>query len=299
MVKTLPILFLSFVCYSFLGWCCESVYCSVLQKKLINRGFLSGPVCPVYGFGAMSVVLLLSPFRESVLLVFVLGMLVASGVEYATACLLERIFHAKWWDYSHYRFNIHGRVCLLNSLMFGALSVVAVCWLHPPLQSMLERIPLGLQWLLTLLLGMYFAVDTYLTSREILRLNGKLAELEAIASEAQLRIQTYRHALKERMADQAEEVEERLQRLENRLSGLLPDRDEAGDWLDELLPDKEELTEAFHSAMERLESRLDALEQRRSAIDRRLLRAFPDLRSKEHPKAMQKLRELKQKKSKE
>ena len=88
-------------------------------------------------------------------------------------------------------------------------------------------------------------------------------------------------------------------RLENRLSGLLPDRDEAGDWLDELLPDKEELTEAFHSAMERLESRLDALEQRRSAIDRRLLRAFPDLRSKEHPKAMQKLRELKQKKSKE
>ena len=116
--------FLSFVAYSFLGWCCETTYCSIGAGHFINRGFLSGPVCPVYGFGAMAVILLLEPVKNSAALVFLLGMAVASVLEYITGWLLETLFHTKWWDYSTYRFNIHGRVCLRNSLMLDRKSVV-------------------------------------------------------------------------------------------------------------------------------------------------------------------------------
>ena len=308
MAENFPVVFLSFVAYSFLGWCCETAYCSILQKKFVNRGFLAGPVCPVYGFGAMAVILLLSRFHSSVLLVFLLGALVASGVEYLCGWLLETIFHAKWWDYSSYRFNLHGRVCLLNSTMFGILSVVAVCGLHPQLLKLLEKVPLILQWLLTIVAGGYFVTDTIVTSKEILALNGKLVELDAIADEAQLRIRAYRHQLKaklEEMEDKLEErggeLEERLQHLEERLSGLLPelpDLEDAEEWLDDKLPDREELEEAFRMAMEKLEARLDALEQRKGSVESRLLRAFPNLRSHQHPKAFEKLRELRDKKKK-
>ena len=94
-------LFLAFLVYSFLGWVCETVYCSIGQRKFVNRGFLNGPLCPVYGFGAVAVLLFLRPLRENLLLLFFGGMILTSVIEYITGFALEKLFAAKWWDYSN------------------------------------------------------------------------------------------------------------------------------------------------------------------------------------------------------
>lgn len=300
-METVPILFLSFVSYSFFGWCCECAYCSTLQKKWVNRGFLNGPLCPVYGFGAMAVVALLSGIREQAWLVFLCGLLVASAIEYVCGWLLETLFHARWWDYSSYRFQLHGRVCLRNSLMFGALSVVAVCWIDPILTALLLRIPQKIQCFLSgALLSLMFA-DMVLTTKEVLALDGKLSELEAIAEEAELRLRLYRSRWKEQMAeyraDWSDDLEERIRHLELRLAGLIPEQEEGRgrERLSELLPEREELGQAFRLALERVEARLDVWEARKSAGERRLLEAFPNFRSHRHPEAVAKLKEWRKK----
>ena len=129
----IPILqnILLFFIYSFLGWVCETVYCSIGGRRFVNRGFLNGPLCPVYGFGALIVVWAMQPFYKSVLLTFVAGVVLTSILEYITGWLLETLFHLKLWDYSERFLNINGRVCLKNSLMFGILAVVTVFYIHP------------------------------------------------------------------------------------------------------------------------------------------------------------------------
>ncbi|HPL91825.1 MAG TPA: putative ABC transporter permease, partial [Treponemataceae bacterium] len=124
-------LFLFFMAYSVIGWITEVVYCSVQERRLVNRGFLHGPLCPVYGFGALLVVFLLEPFSGSVLVLFLVGMALTTALEYITAWLLETAFSTRWWDYSDLPFNFRGRVCLLNSVLFGLMSLIGVRVLHP------------------------------------------------------------------------------------------------------------------------------------------------------------------------
>ncbi|MFQ7539298.1 MAG: putative ABC transporter permease [Clostridium sp.] len=105
-------LILYFFLYSFFGWLCECIYCSIPAHTFINRGFLAGPYCPIYGCGALAVLHILDPFGYSIPLMFVMGIVVTSALEYVTSWGMEVLFHTKWWDYSSYPFNIHGRVCL-------------------------------------------------------------------------------------------------------------------------------------------------------------------------------------------
>lgn len=103
---------LYFFIYAFLGWVSECIYCSIGHKKIINRGFLNGPVCPIYGFGALIVIFFLKRYENNVLELFLYGIIVTSILEYITGYLLEMIFNTTWWDYSRKKFNIKGRVCL-------------------------------------------------------------------------------------------------------------------------------------------------------------------------------------------
>ena len=145
-MQTFCLWFLYFTAYSILGWACETFYCSVGSRKFVNRGFLNGPVCPVYGFGAVLVILLLRSTEKNLVALFLSGMMVTTVLEYLTSVLLEKLFHMKWWDYSRYKFQINGRVCLLNSLMFGGLSVILMRVLHPWISGMIGKIPE--KWLL-------------------------------------------------------------------------------------------------------------------------------------------------------
>lgn len=177
-----------FTIYSFLGWLCESIFCSILFKKWTNRGFLSGPFCPVYGIGGLLITSLLRPFTGfpfyiEIPLVFVAGTLLTTILEYFTGWLLETLFHTTWWDYSKNRFNYKGRICLLNSILFGILCLATMLVLHPLLLRLLGMIPPFLRpWLLLAVLA-YFLTDSLLTLRTILTLNGKLQQMQELLDE--------------------------------------------------------------------------------------------------------------------
>ena len=113
-----------FIIYSFLGWLLESVFKTILEKKIVNSGFLHGPFCPIYGIGAIIMYLGLNNFSKYPILVFILGFLILSIWEYIVGWGLEKLFNTKYWDYSKNKFNIKGRVCLMNSLFWGVLGMI-------------------------------------------------------------------------------------------------------------------------------------------------------------------------------
>lgn len=131
---------LYFFIYSFLGWVCECIYCGIGARRFINRGFLEGPYCPIYGWGALIVLYALEPFKNNLVLLFFAGMILTSLLEYATSVVMEKMFHSTWWDYSNRRFNLNGRICLRNSVMFGVMGVVVVRIIHPVIDSFLIKI---------------------------------------------------------------------------------------------------------------------------------------------------------------
>ena len=199
---------LYFIIYSFLGWCCETVYCSILQKKFVNRGFLYGPLCPMYGCGALLVLYLLRDVRASILPLFLSGMVVTTILEYLTSVLLEKLFHMKWWDYSAMPFNINGRVCLLNSCEFGALSVFVVMVLHPAVTRLVGRIPGPVQLLLAGLLSAAILTDTIYTVHGILILKGKLDDIYLQIDEIRLKTEEGAQRLRLAVAEKQDEVRE-------------------------------------------------------------------------------------------
>lgn len=136
----LKTIFLLFIFYSFLGWLME-VICKVFQyKRFINRGFLMGPICPIYGHGAIIMLLLLKDFSSNPFILFIMSMLVCTTLEYLTSYFMEKLFSARWWDYSNKKFNINGRVCLRNTLCFGILAIVLVYFLNPLVLTYIEKI---------------------------------------------------------------------------------------------------------------------------------------------------------------
>lgn len=129
-----------FIIYSFLGWVVESTYKSVIEKKLINSGFLFGPFCPIYGFGAIIMYLFLDDVSNKPIITFCLGFVVLSVWEYVAGLFLEKVFNTKYWDYSNNKFNLQGRVCLLNSVFWGILGMVFIDVLNPIVTSLIEAI---------------------------------------------------------------------------------------------------------------------------------------------------------------
>lgn len=130
-----------FIIYSFLGWVLESVFKTILARKPINSGFLYGPFCPIYGFGALIMLIFLKRFSNNIILLFIIGFFVLSVWEYIVGFLLEKTFKTKYWDYSKNKFNIKGRVCLLNSCYWGILAVIFTKLIHPPIQNAISVIP--------------------------------------------------------------------------------------------------------------------------------------------------------------
>lgn len=167
-------LFLYFATYSFLGWVCESIYCSILDKKIVNRGFLNGPVCPVYGVGALAVIFLLNKYKGNVLTLFVMGVIVTSIIEYLTSVILEVAFQTRWWDYSNHKFNIHGRVCLLNSILFGIMSVVLVEIIHTEVVKIVTHIPKVINIIVACIIIVVMIADLVTTLMAMINLNSKL-----------------------------------------------------------------------------------------------------------------------------
>lgn len=263
--------FLYFTAYSILGWACETFYCSVGNRKFVNRGFLNGPVCPVYGFGAVLVILLLQSTEKNLVALFLSGMMVTTVLEYLTSVLLEKLFHMKWWDYSRYKFQINGRVCLLNSLMFGGLSVILMRVLHPWISGLIARIPTSLLPWISLGILAIFAVDTVVTVRSILILKGKMQEIQKLLEEIKTRTEAAAAQLR---AEMREKTQESKASLEARLDQYR-------------LPEGVSLREF----VEERRKKAAAAAKSGGMLHRRLLKAFPNLSSARQNDALDRLRE--------
>ena len=168
MFNTIQIYFLLFLIYSFLGWCME-VCCSLIErKKFINRGFLLGPYCPIYGCGAILITFLLKDFTNMPLFLFLLTIVLCGTLEYLTSFLMEKIFHLRWWDYSKKKFNLHGRVCLETVIPFGILGSIIIYISNPFLLDKLRLIPNSILTIAFYSLLGIFVIDNIISLATIL-----------------------------------------------------------------------------------------------------------------------------------
>ena len=167
MLHTIEIYFLLFLTYAFLGWCME-VTCKLIQfKRFINRGFLVGPYCPIYGWGALAITLLLQRYTNDIIVLFVMAVIVCSFIEYFTSYFMEKKYHARWWDYSNKKFNINGRICLDTMIPFGILGVFIMYVSNPFFIDIYNNIPdIWLHIIAGILFTLYI-IDNIVSSRII------------------------------------------------------------------------------------------------------------------------------------
>ncbi len=171
-------LFLLFLIYSCIGYICEVIYCSCLVRRFVDRGFLRGPICPIYGFGALLVLSLLQPWSTTWVPLYIAAVIITSVLEYVTSWLMEVLFHTKWWDYSHNKFNINGRVCLLNSLLFGVMSLIAVHFVHPVFDRALRKLSDSAANIAASALLCVFIVDLLDSVKSLVSFSAYLARLK-------------------------------------------------------------------------------------------------------------------------
>ncbi|MCO8702168.1 hypothetical protein KLO34_10470 [Clostridioides difficile] len=275
-MSTFYIQFLYFVIYSFIGWCCETTYCSVLQKQFVNRVFLNGPFCPIYGFGALAIVATLTPFVHNIPLLFLFSIIITSIMEYCTSFILEKIFNMTWWDYSKHKFNIHGRVCLENSLMFGVLSLIVMLIVHPIVVDFINSISKNMLFIFAISIEIYFVLDLVITVHTILQLNGKLKQINLIIKELKDKKEYYKLITQETIENKLESlVENRLDTLEDRF---------------EILKEKENYRYA-KNRIDELKNKLNTLLSNHKLLHRRIIKAFPNISSNKHTDILNKIKE--------
>ncbi len=289
-MKLLYIQVLYFTIYSFLGWVCESTYCSIGQKKLVNRGFLNGPFCPIYGFGALLVISILSPFVNNIPVLFIASIIVTSTLEYITSYVLEKIFHMSWWDYSTYKYNINGRVCLQNSLMFGLLSLFVMLVIHPAIDNFVASINTKVAFALSVLFATYFIVDTIITAGTILHLNERLEKLhelhEDLLEKRKRHLEVVKGHLQASLANQIEELG---------LSKYSPAEMEellSNDFKGNFIKEEHKIMNELEFEIKSLNTRIEELKSKgHGVLRRRVIKAFPNMKSLKHKSLLEEIKE--------
>ena len=171
-----------FIIYAFIGWCTEVSYDALYTGKFVNRGFLNGPYCPIYGCGVVIVVAILTPLKENLLILFAGSFLLTSVLEYITGYILEKVFHNKWWDYSDKPFNIKGYVCLKFSIYWGLACTFIMDIIHPIIYAAIRFIPFVLGVVLLSIIMCVFAADCIITVTTILKFNKRLKVMDEMAA---------------------------------------------------------------------------------------------------------------------
>ena len=170
-----------FLIYSCMGWCLEVIYAAATTGQLVNRGFLNGPVCPIYGFGMVIVLFVLTPFEHSTLALYIGGVILPSALELVGGWALYKLYHTRWWDYSDKPFNIGGYICLEFSLLWGVGTLVMMKAIHPTIAGLVELVPPFIGFLLMCFLYAVYAADVVVTAVAASDLARELDALENVA----------------------------------------------------------------------------------------------------------------------
>lgn len=311
---------LYFFVYGFLGWCTEVGFAAVKEHKFVNRGFLNGPICPIYGVGVTVVIALLTPYKENLILLYVSSVILVTLLEGITGWAMDKIFHNKWWDYSEQPLNIGGYVCLVFSLVWGVACVAIMDFIHPPIARLLSLIPHTLGILLIAVLGIAMFADLYVTASAIFKFNKRLASMQKIAIELheisdQLGEDIYEKViaamekqevsrqkldeataeLKEKTQAAAAGIKEKTQeaaaglrdRTQETTAGLLEKTQVAASGF---IEKKQEVSDEMRSRIEGLKARYQELGSKTPRVSRRLVKAFPRMESRNHKLQLEELR---------
>lgn len=276
-------LLLYFFLYSFLGWCTEVAYATVKERRFVNRGFLGGPWCPIYGVGVSAVVTLLDSFQDSLLLLYLSSFVLVTLIEGMTGFIMDKIFHHKWWDYTGLPFNIGGYVCLPFSIAWGAACLVIVKGVHPLVERLVGLLPEAAGLALICVLTAGLAADLAVTTAGILKLNRRLDMLERIGAELREISDRMGANIHENVMDameRAEVLENMAQARKERLDAISGEAKERLDLL------SEETRERYDMLRQRYAELTGATLQ----ASRRLVRAFPRMESRRHKELLEELK---------
>ena len=206
------LLLLYFLIYSFLGWCLETVYCSILERRLVPRGFLLGPVCPIYGVGALMMICWFSPFMGNPMLFYLVATACMSAWEYLVGWFLEATTHIKYWDYSRFKFNLKGRICLWVCLVWGVLAYIILFWVHPLISELVLRASLSVRYMITTALSALLIADTVTTIRKL----ALTVKLVRALDEARVQLALGRAELEDKLQEARDDLSEKLTTVKTR-----------------------------------------------------------------------------------
>jgi len=207
-----------FIIYAFSGWILETVSASWEERRFINRGFLNGPFCPIYGFGALLLLVVLHPVINNLCLLFSGAIILTSLLEYLTGWILEKVFDHKWWDYSTRRFNLQGRICLRYSIYWGIAALVMLKVLHPEVIKLVDKIPYQYGRLGLYGISLYFLVDFLHTVLSVSELKAALTEMQHLAIEGRDRLEQIRESSVEGIEETGAEIRAQYNLLVNRMA---------------------------------------------------------------------------------
>jgi uncharacterized membrane protein len=201
-----------FVIYSFAGWVMESIFRSFCEKKWINTGFLNGPFCPIYGIGAIIMYVFLEGFKDNFILLFVMSFFVLTIWEYLVGCFLEKVFQTKYWDYSDHKFNFQGRICLSNSLYWGILGIVFICFIHPFVRQKLALIDAGWIQVIVTVTAVLMLIDAIVSVIKLKTIQNTLDKIEALNHQIKEKLEELK-TINSNKEEEKLSVKENLQKL--------------------------------------------------------------------------------------
>lgn len=218
---------LYFFIYCFIGWCFESTYVSLKKRRFVNRGFLMGPFLPIYGSGAVMMLVVSSPFQDNVISTYFAGMIGATALEYITGVVMEALFKVRYWDYSNQPFNFRGYICLSSSLAWGAFTVLLTRWIHKPIERMVMALPDLAVLIIVSVVGILILLDLISSVKAALDLRAVLYKMEKAKQEMELLkrrldvvIAIANEENEQRKEQQKEQREQWEQKIEERLTQM-------------------------------------------------------------------------------
>lgn len=293
----ISLLFLYFVFYSFLGWVMETAYCSILEKRFVARGFLYGPICPIYGVGVLMMICWFAPLKGNPLIFYVVATLCMSAWEYLVGWFLETTTHIKYWDYSMFRFNLHGRICLHICLIWGVLAYAVIFWIHPPIAGLFALFPPTTQHVLAIALLVVLVVDAAATIHELALVSRMMRKVGETGEELRLQLSLGKAELSDYLDGAKDAISDRLDDMRGSISDKFEDaRDAFSDKLGdakEMLSSMKDTSAAEHA--EHLRAKYDELLAKAERASRHLRYSYRGMSSKRHSGALSAIAEASRK----
>lgn len=276
---TLPQYVCFFFIYAVLGWCVEVAFAAVNTRQLVNRGFLNGPACPIYGFGMVGLLAVLGPWQNNVAAVFVVAAVLATLVELVAGYALYKLFHTRWWDYTKFRGNLGGFICPRFSLLWGLGGVLVIRLVHPPVAAAVQAIPPLALAVVDGVLAVGFAVDVGISFAQAAGLERRLKRLKDFSAAMRL----LSDAMTDKIGTGAMTVDTLLD--EQKLQLMLA----AMEGRENAAPLREQLLEMAARART-VRAEVERLSRQRHFGEGRLLRAFPHMKAPSYDEVLTRLR---------